>query len=96
MEPMSPKRFSSEALVTLGLAAIVGVGAFVALKTSVKYDERHIDSLYLRIDALEKRERTDREILVRLDERVLILDEKLDKVLFAVRQNAHGVHASKE
>ena len=95
MDTVSPKRFSSEALVSLGLAAIVGVGAFVALKTSVKYDERQIDSLYLRVAALEKRERTDREILVRLDERVLILDEKLDKVLFVVRKNSHGIHATK-
>lgn len=72
---------SSEALVTVILACVVGVGAFAAMQTALSYDEQTIEKLEARILALEERERKDRDLLVGMDHRMVVLHNKVDRVL---------------
>ena len=81
MESPRKKFVSSEAVVTLGIAVVIAIGSFFILQTSLKYDEKNIDRIDGRVGALEARERKDRDILIRVDQHVKVLDDKIDKVL---------------
>ena len=78
------RKVSLEGVVGLVILLVGGVGGFFVIKTSQEYDERHIYQIEQRIQALEVRERDDRDILIRLDNHVLVLNGKMDTVLDAV------------
>ena len=81
MEGPRNKYISSEAMVTLGIAVAIAIGSFFVLQTSLKYDEKTIDRLDGRVGALETRERKDRDILIRVDQHIKVLDDKVDDIL---------------
>ena len=78
------KQISLEGIVGLIILLVGGVGGFFVIKTSQEYDERHIEQIERRVISLEDRERDDRDILIRLDNHVQVLNGKMDTVLDAV------------